>query len=250
MADTAAPPGWHDDPNGARVLRWWDGHEWTDAISPRRYEPLPSQQLEKERTAATRAHLALIGLVLAQLIVALLYVWLVRRFVDEIDAAIDSDGDDPIALGGEGIVIQPFAFAALGLWVVVYLWVYAAATLARSAGLPARREPGLVVASFFIPIVNLWWPYQSICDTLPPDHPTRRRVLRWWLLTLALQFSFVIAIGAAFLPGAAGLLVAMAVVTSIAIPMAATGQALIAEIVAVHDDLLVERRLTATVAAP
>jgi hypothetical protein len=242
-----AAPGWYGDPAGARVLRWWNGREWTDDIAARGYEPLPSELLEKERRAAVRAHAALIGVVVAQILAALLWVWFVRRIVDEIDAAIDSDGDDTVVFGSEGFVLQLFGLVSIGLWVLVYLWVYAAATFGRAAGVPARRDPGLAVASFFIPVINFWWPYQSICDTLPPGHPARRRVLRWWLLYLATTFTFVLAAGLAFVPESAGYLVAMGAVAAIAIPMAVVGQAMITDIVAAHEDVLVERRLTASV---
>lgn len=110
----AAAPGWYGDPAGARVLRWWNGQEWTDDVAARGYEPLPSALLEKEQTAAGRAHLALVGLIVAQVLLALVYVWFVRRIVDEIDAAIDSDGDDPLEFGLEGLAVQPFALAMLG----------------------------------------------------------------------------------------------------------------------------------------
>lgn len=34
------PPGWHDDPNDATLLRYWDGSQWTDDRSPK--PPPPS----------------------------------------------------------------------------------------------------------------------------------------------------------------------------------------------------------------
>ena len=49
-------------------------------------------------------------------------------------------------------------------------------------GCHARREPVLATLSFIIPILNLWWPYQSTCDLLPADHPGRLVVRRWWAL--------------------------------------------------------------------
>ncbi len=44
---TAAPePGWYPDPAGAPDLfRWWDGQDWTDAISESAQAPTPPRQL-------------------------------------------------------------------------------------------------------------------------------------------------------------------------------------------------------------
>jgi Domain of unknown function (DUF4328) len=68
--------------------------------------------------------------------------------------------------------------------VLFLLWFYRAASNAWSSGLPARRGPGLATFSFVIPVVNLWWPYQSTKDMVPADDPRRSVILRWWLLWL------------------------------------------------------------------
>jgi hypothetical protein len=68
--------------------------------------------------------------------------------------------------------------------VLLLVWQFRAATVARWLGLPARRSPGWGVGSWFVPVVNLWMPYQAIRDCLPPGHPERRRVLRFWLALL------------------------------------------------------------------
>ena len=34
---------------------------------------------------------------------------------------------------------------------------------------------------WFVPVVNLWFPYWAIVDCLPKGHPARRRVLGYWL---------------------------------------------------------------------
>ena len=34
-----APPGWHDDPNDPRSLRYWDGSQWTDQRAPKQAPP-------------------------------------------------------------------------------------------------------------------------------------------------------------------------------------------------------------------
>ena len=28
------PPGWYSDPHGLPAVRWWDGHQWTVAVTP------------------------------------------------------------------------------------------------------------------------------------------------------------------------------------------------------------------------
>lgn len=34
-AEERAPePGWHADPQGADLIPWWNGHEWTDERRP------------------------------------------------------------------------------------------------------------------------------------------------------------------------------------------------------------------------
>lgn len=57
------PPGWHPDPGGAPMWRWWDGQQWTNATAP--YPP-PSQK--PNNTVAT------VSVVLAVLLVVILYV--------------------------------------------------------------------------------------------------------------------------------------------------------------------------------
>jgi hypothetical protein len=53
-------------------------------------------------------------------------------------------------------------------------------------GLPAKRSPGWGVGFWFIPVVNLWMPYQAIRDCLAHDDPNRAMVLRYWLLYLGM----------------------------------------------------------------
>lgn len=51
------------------------------------------------------------------------------------------------------------------------------------------QSPRWAIAGWFIPIVNLFWPYQSITDAAermaPPDVHRRNLILAWWLLFLA-----------------------------------------------------------------
>ena len=92
---------------------------------------------------------------------------------------------------GVVVPLQPSSnsFSSLGLvsflvdaafYVLVLVWQYNAADTARQLFLPARRSPGLGVGSWFIPVVNLWFPYQALRDCLPPGDPGRTAVGRMW----------------------------------------------------------------------
>ncbi len=71
------------------------------------------------------------------------------------------------------LVVTPF-------YVLLLIWQYRAARTARLLGLPAAHSAGLGVGSWFIPVVNFWFPYQAFRDCLPPGHPDVRAVNRMW----------------------------------------------------------------------
>jgi hypothetical protein len=81
--------------------------------------------------------------------------------------------------------ISPWFFLlgliALAAIVVTLIWQHRAASAARALGFPTTHSPGWGVGSWFVPIINLWFPYQAIRDCLPPGDPNRGRVLQWWL---------------------------------------------------------------------
>lgn len=69
------------------------------------------------------------------------------------------------------------------------IWQHSAATVARGLGYPARTSPSFGVGSWFIPVINLWFPYWALSDTLPPGHPLRQRCLVAWLAYLGSGFA-------------------------------------------------------------
>ena len=75
--------------------------------------------------------------------------------------------------------------AAVAYYVFFLIWQYRAAETARMLSLPARRSPTLGVVSWFIPVVNFWFPYQSIRDCLPLGDPGRSAVARMWAFFIA-----------------------------------------------------------------
>lgn len=99
---------------------------------------------------------------------------------DEIDAAVDAVTARQDEYWWLNVVtLLPVAGLA-GLAV----WTNKVAHTARALGYPARHSPGWGAGGWFVPIVNLWFPYQSIVDSMAPTNPDRRRVLAWWLLYL------------------------------------------------------------------
>lgn len=80
-------------------------------------------------------------------------------------------------------------------YVLLLMWQFKAAYTARMLRLPARRSPGLGVGGWFIPIVNLWFPYQAIRDCLPVGHSGRRVVQGMWacfIIASAVQLATLI----------------------------------------------------------
>ena len=72
------------------------------------------------------------------------------------------------------------------------------------SGTPPARSPAWGVGCWFVPIVNLWMPYGAVRDCLPPGHPERARVLRWWVAWLCTAYlSLLSSVFAFFSTGAA-----------------------------------------------
>jgi hypothetical protein len=89
----------------------------------------------------------------------------------------------PSSWGGLTTLLGFIGIAAI---IVECIWQYRAARAARALHWPAKRSPGWGVAFWFIPVVNLWMPYQALRDCLAPTDPNRAIVLRFWLLTLGM----------------------------------------------------------------
>ena len=142
----------------------------------------------------------------------------------------------PLLLAASGL-LQLVQFGLYAVGAIFLAWFYKAAQLARAANLPARRSPGLGTGGFIIPIVNLWWPYQSVCDLFPPGDPRRRVAGRWWALWLCTQFGTLPVMVASFGPIVLGVLVAM-IMSGVAVAAAIAARRVVATVAEVHEEVV------------
>jgi hypothetical protein len=166
-------------------MRWWDGAQWTGYTTPR-IPWFSPDALEKEQRMSVWAQRALAGWGVFTVLQVALMVYLGRTFHHLFSHLGTTSTANSFPRTGPdsqifSLVLDVGEVALLGLGVVFLVWQYSAATTARALGYPARTSPGFGVGSWFIPIINLWYPYMALSDCLPPDHPLRPRALWAWL---------------------------------------------------------------------
>jgi hypothetical protein len=242
--DDLPPAGWYADPHGARMWRYWDGRQWTDHVAPQTFDKLPADALEDERRWAVWARLALVGYVglvaSASIIGALAFDDLYHgTLFDEAARKVDT-------FGGTGLMVgyQVAAFAQLGVIALLAVWTYRAARTARSLGITIRRDPGLSAASWFIPILNLWWPPQTI-RSFVPDRAQLRVVVEWWVCWIVTALASA---GALLSAGAESLSTAMPfVVVAVlgALAFAILGFHVVRIVLGVHEHMVADQPATA-----
>jgi hypothetical protein len=232
------PAGWYPDPANPSGLRWWDGNAWTELAS-QPWGVSARADIEEEARRAERARIGLLVAVPAQL-AALVFLRL--RFGDFVDELRHLDAGNgqirPDLTGGAwGAATQISGGVGTIVGMLFLLWFVRSAHNAVALGLPARREPAAGVAGFIVPIINLWWPYQSTSDLLPPGDSRRSLVLRWFLLWIVGGLvGAIVSWVAVFVGGALGwaLLAVPATLTTLA---ALAARHLVGEIVACHAGL-------------
>jgi hypothetical protein len=191
------PPGWYPDPWRLAPWRWWDGAAWTGYSSPGAapspvVSPVELQRArdkeEKTWRWARRALVALLIVLAGQWLGAIWISHTFRHFWDQIPANSTNNGQvvevwhfSP----ADSLYLDVPYVAAAAVAIVFMIWQHSAATVARGLGYPSRTSPVFGVGSWFIPVINLWFPYWALTDTLPPDHPLRGLTLWAWLAYLA-----------------------------------------------------------------
>ncbi|HEY2814776.1 MAG TPA: DUF4328 domain-containing protein [Acidimicrobiales bacterium] len=192
--------GWYPDPWQPARRRWWDGAGWTDhtwdpnqpvhqamqrPVQPTwMVPPDPRRDLADERNAAVWAKRAFFAVFLGQVLGGLVSTIALSNVIDDIHRSIDTNGADQPTFNGLQLISTPLSILALVALIGIALWTYRAATVASKLDYPAVHSPGAAIAGWLVPIINFWFPYQSVRDCLAPGNPERRAVGRWWLLYL------------------------------------------------------------------
>jgi Domain of unknown function (DUF4328)/Protein of unknown function (DUF2510) len=195
------PPGWYPDPNGQRMWRWWAGSEWTEHVAPVA-TPYPAGGTSDQRAIAflqtKQARLdgiiavapwiwaavgiagVLVNWASADYFKAVWHWW--HTALHAISAGQHAPAQPTRPLWSSLFSIVTLGFIAIE--VLFFIWQHRCATVARALRYPATHSPGWGVGCWFVPVVNLWMPYQAIRDCLPPGHRARRQVLYAWLAFL------------------------------------------------------------------
>jgi hypothetical protein len=117
------------------------------------------------------------------------------------------DGLDPQILAIIGIVSIAAFVSLIACFIVVGCWIYRASANAHSFSDEMTISPGWAVGWYFIPIANLFKPYQAMRETWMASHyrgnwhggPTPGLLVGWWALwivtnilgNLSFRFSFM-----------------------------------------------------------
>ena len=130
-----------------------------------------------------------VGLAVTSVLLPWLLVRFVRAFTVFFETAmVDPAAQPPMEFFTLSIGSQILSFVNIAGLLLAGFWMYRAATAATHLGLPARHDPVWAVAGWFIPIINFWWPCQSLQDLLPSEHPTRSTILWVWVVFITAGF--------------------------------------------------------------
>ena len=201
----STPAGWYSDPSSVPgALRWWDGERWTDQVSSTALPPPPATArvaLTREIDVGRLARAAAIATAVAMPIQLVISAFVLSELADFLHDAFSAGHAVTPSLRINPMLSLASNLTSITVFValvVTLVWVHASATTAARLGIPATRSPAWAVGGFLIPVVNLWWPYQSVRDLFPAGHPARQVVGRWWAQHLGATFTPLIALGVAF----------------------------------------------------
>ncbi|HEX2383768.1 MAG TPA: DUF4328 domain-containing protein [Acidimicrobiales bacterium] len=219
----ANEPGWYPDPWQPARRRWWDGTSWGDHTwdpnQPQRPvqpppmwlpPPDPRRDLADEHKAAVWAKRAFTALFVTKVASGLISLMVFDSIIDDIRQASDTGTTDQTAMNGWQILNMPVTLVLILGFVGVIIWTYKAANVASKLNYPARHSTTWAILGWIVPVINFWFPYQSVRDCMAPGNSERRTVRRWWVLYLVGSFAWLAVIVVAVFAGIAiGLAVAL-----------------------------------------
>ena len=75
------------------------------------------------------------------------------------------------SVNGWQILNMPVSIVLVLGFVGVIIWAYKAATVASKLNYPARHSTTWAILGWIVPVINFWFPYQSVRDCLAPGQP-------------------------------------------------------------------------------
>ncbi len=201
--ETGNPPrGWYPDPAGSSGWRYFDGDLWTEAVETDQPN-VEARALHAQTTnlvrhlrrwlldaaviaAAVKLLLSLSGREHTMKLIRFLHkVWAFLQFAFNHPNSTRVAPSPPVGSSAwTGMLTLLIGAVTISAVIVLLVWQFRAAKTARAIGYPARFSPGAGIWMWFIPIANLFLPYQALADLLPPDHRDRR--LAWWAMATRL----------------------------------------------------------------
>ncbi|MBW9092579.1 DUF4328 domain-containing protein [Microbacterium jejuense] len=179
MTSTPVPPpaGWYPAPDGSSTTWWWDGARW---VGPEQESsrPLAATKGIARLAAATQVLLIVCGVLsVATIGVEAFGISAITGFLTGNQSAIDLlDAYDQMTAVAS-VLGSVFLVVTGVVWVI---WQY---RVAKQVLGQTRRSPGWHVASWFVPIISFWFPYQNISDLLRAVGRARPSwQILWWLL--------------------------------------------------------------------
>lgn len=223
----SVPPGWYPDPSGQPGGRYWDGHAWTHQVTPQDAQQghlpavtpgdrpvtgyaLPPPAPGNVLGSITRPPMGssfgglgrlLVGVFIALVAVAVLTIIAIiaALMLDPTGRAFDGGRLTPATATYGLLALLALLDGALSIASVVIwlIWQHRLASSRRIDPSYLRRTPGWHIGSWFIPIANLWMPYQNVKDlargVMSPvdddgtgqwndgrDRGIATRLLPWW----------------------------------------------------------------------
>jgi Protein of unknown function (DUF2510) len=205
------PQGWYYDPWGQAPLRWWDGYTWTPHLGPPHLGSTatgpwnqPSAHLDpqivlakEQRAARWLFRTGILNAIVVSGQGPILY-FVFRSMFRSIGTM--STGASPSTSGFETeLVVFQLVFALFGLLSWGYFgvriwWTHRVCSNGKLIGFRQQYDPVLTAASWILPIVQYWFPYVGIRDSVrPTDRP---KLLRWWWASTILVPFVAVLVGA------------------------------------------------------